>query len=440
MKIYLVSLGCARNLVDSEIMSGKLNTAGWTLSEDPEEADVIIVNTCSFIEAAADESIDTILALAAYKQKSVCRRLIVTGCLPERYREEIISALPEVDAFLGTGAYDRILEAVQDTPLPVMCLLPDPDAISVSCADTPRELTTWPVAYLKIAEGCSRRCTYCIIPRLRGNQKSRSIEDIVAEAEKWVAAGIRELTLVAQDTTAYGQDLADPADLSSLLERLSLLSDDIWIRFLYGHPESITERIIRTVADLPNVCSYFDIPVQHVSDRILKHMGRHYGKQDLIRLFDDIRTIIPDASLRTTVITGFPGETDEDFELLLSFIKTVQFDHLGVFVYSDADDLPSHHLPNPVSPRIAGQRRSWIMNVQKKISTRKNKKHLENKYRVLVESSPENGIYLGRTFFQAPEVDGVTIVHSDQLTIGNIVPVLITDTQEYDLTGLPCIS
>jgi ribosomal protein S12 methylthiotransferase len=438
MNIHLVSLGCARNLVDSEIMTGKLRQAGCVPVPDPEDADVIIVNTCSFIEAAADESIDTILALAAYKQDGACRRLIVTGCLPERYREDIVTALPEVDVFLGTGAYDRIIEAVQeDAPLTSACQLPDPDHITVDGSGVPREVSSWPAAYVKIAEGCDRSCTYCIIPKLRGRQKSRTIEDIASEAETLIQSGIRELTLVSQDTTAYGNDLQGTANLSQLLKRLDRLPGDFWIRFLYGHPESITETVIQTVADYPHICPYFDIPIQHASDLVLKRMGRHYGRDDLIRLFENIRVNVPDASLRTTVIVGFPGETDEDFDMLLSFIKDIRFDHLGVFVYSDADDLPSHLLPNPVLPAVGRRRYNRLMNAQKKISAAINHSRLGKIFPVLVESTPEKGVYIGRTRFQAPEVDGITIIHADRLEIGDIVGVCITDTLEYDLIGVP---
>ena len=437
MKIHLVSLGCARNLVDSEVMAGKLREAGCVPVPDPEDADVIIVNTCSFIEAAANESIDTILSLAALKKSGACSRLIVTGCLPERYREDIVSSLPEVDVFLGTGAYDRILEAVQDSPKLSACILPDPDGITVENADAARELTPGPSAYLKIAEGCDRHCTYCIIPRLRGRQKSRSVADIASEAGKLAASGVRELTLVSQDTTAYGQDLDVSADLSQLLEQLAGIPGDIWIRFLYGHPESITDAVIRTVADHPGICPYFDIPVQHASDSVLKQMGRHYSGKDLVRLFERIRNKVPEASLRTTVIVGFPGETDADFDLLLSFVKEIRFDHLGVFIYSDADDLPSHHLPNPVPAAVARRRHNRLMAVQKKISLENNRGHLEKILPVIVESSPEKGVYMGRTRFQAPEVDGVTFIHADHLEIGDVVRVLITDTLEYDLIGIP---
>jgi ribosomal protein S12 methylthiotransferase len=437
MNIHLVSLGCARNLVDSEVMTGRLRKAGCVPVPDPEDADVIIVNTCSFIEAAANESIDTILALAELKKSGACSRLIVTGCLPERYREDIVAALPEVDVFLGTGAYGRIVEAVQKGHNLPACLLPDPDGITVETADAARDLSTGPAAYLKIAEGCDRHCTYCIIPKLRGRQKSRALQDIVAEAEKLAASGVRELTLVSQDTTAYGQDLADSADLSLLLERLSRIPFDIWIRFLYGHPESITDAVIRTVADHPMICPYFDIPVQHASDAVLKRMGRHSGRKDLLRLFGRIRATVPEACLRTTVIVGFPGETDADFDLLLSFVREIRFDHLGVFIYSDADDLPSHRLPDPVPAAVARRRHNRLMAAQKKISAENNRKYLDKIIPVLVESNPEKGVYMGRTRFQAPEVDGVTIIHADGLEIGDVFRVRITDTLEYDLIGVP---
>ncbi len=437
MNIHLVSLGCARNLVDSEVMTGKLRKAGCVPVPDPEDADVIIVNTCSFIEAAADESIDTILTLAEFKKSGACSRLIVTGCLPERYREDIVSALPEVDVFLGTGAYDRIIDAVQSSPELLVCELPDPDGIGVEAADAARDLSTGPAAYLKIAEGCDRRCTYCIIPKLRGRQKSRTLEDIVAEAEKLAACRVRELILVSQDTTAYGQDLAGSAKFPQLLERLSRLPSDTWIRFLYGHPESITDAVIRAVADNPRICPYFDIPIQHAGDAVLKRMGRHYGRTALIRLFESIRAAVPGASLRTTVIVGFPGETDADFALLLSFIQEIRFDHLGVFIYSDADDLPSHHLPDPVPAAVAKRRRNRLMAAQKKISAENNRRYLEKIIPVLVESAPEKGVYMGRSRFQAPEVDGVTIIHADHLEIGGVIRVRITDTLEYDLIGVP---
>lgn len=437
MNIHLVSLGCARNLVDSETMTGKLREAGCRSVADPEDADVIIVNTCSFIETAANESIDTILALAEFKKSGSCRRLIVTGCLPERYREEIVDALPEVDAFLGTGAYDRILEAVrEDFRFPAI-MLPDPDAIGMDHAGTARDVSTGHAAYLKIAEGCSRHCTYCIIPKLRGRQKSRRPEDILAEAQKMAASGIRELTLVSQDTTAYGQDLDNSIHFADLLTRLARALPDTWIRFLYGHPESIVPAVWQAVADHPSICPYFDIPVQHASDSVLQRMGRHYGRKDLVRLFADIRSAVPDASLRTTVIVGFPGETDADFDDLMDFVREIRFDHLGVFTYSDAEDLPSHRLGDPVPAAVARRRHNRLMAAQKKISMKNNRKHLDKVHPVLVESLLEKGVYMGRTRFQAPEVDGITMIHADRLKIGEVIEVRITDTLEYDLIGIP---
>ncbi len=362
-QIHLVSLGCARNQVDSEGMLGRLTQTGFSITHEPSQADVIIVNTCSFIEAAINESIDHILALARYKTEGRCRRLIITGCLPERFREDIIATLPEVDLFLGTGAYDQIVAAVNGQYDGSGCLLPDPDAIAQGEGDLARRPSVGHSAYLKIAEGCSKRCTYCIIPKLRGRHKSRPPEAIIAEAEALLAAGVKELVLVAQDTTAYGRDLTPAVKLEDLLDRLAGLTeqesnpDRAWIRLLYGHPESIDDNIIRTIASHSSICTYFDIPIQHASSGVLQKMGRHYRADDLLRLFETIRTIAPDAALRTTVIVGFPGETDRDFQQLYDFIHTVQFEHLGVFSYSDADDLPSHHLPDHVDQQVAQARR-----------------------------------------------------------------------------------
>ncbi len=435
MNVHLVSLGCARNQVDSEGMLGRLAQAGWRIVAEPDDADVIVVNTCSFIEAAADESIDTIIALSRYKTDGVCRSLIVAGCLPERYGEAIGRELPEVDLFLGTGAFDRIVDAVEGLLAENRCILPDPDAIAVSDPDAPRVPTLAHSAYLKIAEGCSRTCTYCIIPKLRGRQKSRSSADIVAEARRLAAAGTREIILVAQDSTAYGRDLADGSSLAGLLGRLSEISDDIWIRILYGHPESIDDGTIRVMAERPNVCSYFDLPIQHASDRMLGRMGRRHTQSDLHRLFERIRKTAPDAALRTTVIVGFPGETDRDFKTLLSFVETVGFDHLGVFTYSDAEDLPSHRLDGHVSPAVARRRHDRLMERQIAISAEKNARYLGRTLAVLIEESPESDLFLGRTAFQAPEVDGLVYVRGPHLSLGRFAAVTITDTLEYDLVG-----
>jgi ribosomal protein S12 methylthiotransferase len=434
MKLHLVSLGCAKNLVDSEVMLARLVNAGWTSTREPEEAEIIIVNTCSFIESAINESIDTILSLATYKHNGFCRRLIVTGCLPERFREEIIAAIPEVDFFLGTGAFDKIVEAVDGSLNAVSCFLPDPNLTGVQ-QQVPRIHSSSHMAYLKIAEGCSRHCTYCIIPKLRGRQKSRPLEDIIAEARCLISSGVKELVLVAQDTTSYGMDLCPPVPLSRLIENLSEISERIWIRLLYGHPESIEDSVIKTISNHPNICSYFDIPIQHSSDGVLKKMGRKYTSANLRRLFDKIRSSVSDAALRTTAIVGFPGETDKDFEELLTFVKDICFDHLGVFIYSDFKDLSSHTLSDHIPEPVSKDRHDTLMSCQSKISLNNNQKHIGRIYDVLVENTTKENLFNGRTFFQAPDVDGITYIHSGQLEIGSFVEVRVADALEYDLTG-----
>jgi ribosomal protein S12 methylthiotransferase len=446
MKLHLISLGCAKNQVDSEIMLGRLVQAGWTITEDPEEAHTIVVNTCSFIEEAAQESLDMILELAEYKKSGICRRLVVAGCLPERYREEILRTMPEVDVFLGTGAFDQIVAAVGDLRIVHEAILPDPDRVLYHGQDCPRLLSTPHMAYLKVAEGCSRGCTYCIIPKLRGSHKSRPLEDVVAEARDLVASGVKELILVAQDTTAYGGDLVPAVSLGRVVNRLATLSagrgrkaEKPWIRVLYGHPESIDEEFIHAVAAHPNVCPYFDVPIQHASNHVLKRMGRGYTRDSLRDLFRRIRQQVPGASLRTTVIVGFPGETDKDFLDMLEFAEEIRFDHLGVFVYSDADDIASHRLRGHVPKPVAQDRYDQLMSAQMDIAAGTNQAHIHKTYPVLIEESLGNHLYAGRTYFQAPEVDGVTYVNTalsgHELMIGRFVRARINDAMEYDLMG-----
>jgi ribosomal protein S12 methylthiotransferase len=446
LKLHLISLGCAKNQVDSEIMLGRLAQAGWTITEDPAEAHTIVVNTCSFIEEAAQESLDMILELADYKKNGSCRRLVVAGCLPERYREEILQTMPEVDVFLGTGAFDQIVTAVGDLGIVHEAILPDPDRVLYHGQECPRVLSTPHMAYLKVAEGCSRGCTYCIIPKLRGSHKSRPLEDVVAEARDLVASGVRELILVAQDTTAYGSDLVPAVSLGRMVNRLATLStgkgrkaEKPWIRVLYGHPESIDEEFIRAVASHPNVCPYFDVPIQHASNHVLKRMGRRYTRDRLGDLFRSIRAQVPGASLRTTVIVGFPGETDKDFAEVLEFAEEIRFDHLGVFVYSDADDIPSHRLRGHVPKPVAQDRYDQLMSAQMDIAAGNNQAHIDKTYPVLIEENLGNHLYAGRTYFQAPEVDGVTYVNTalsgHELMIGRFVRARINDAMEYDLMG-----
>lgn len=436
-RVHLTSLGCARNQVDSEIMLGRLAEAGWVHTDDPAEAEVIVVNTCCFITAATDESIDAILELARFKEEGDCHTLIVTGCLPERYREQTAASLPEVDVFLGTGAYERIIDAVAGSLPKSSCLLPDPDRIALQSADTPRIAGGAPFAYIKIAEGCSRQCTYCIIPKLRGRQKSRPVADIVTEAVSLSGQGVKELVLVAQDTTAYGRDRDGGHPLAELLAQLAEGCPDTWIRLLYGHPESLSMDVIDVMGRFSNLCRYVDIPIQHASDPVLRRMGRRYGREDLLRLFDDIRRRLPGVALRTTVITGFPGETDGDVEVLRDFIDRVRFDHLGVFTYSDADDLPSHRLPGHVPAAVARRRADALMQQQLDISAAINEARRGSLVDVLVEENPEPGLFIGRTMFQTPEVDGLTIVHGQGLKKGGIYRIRVVDSLEYDLIGEP---
>ncbi|MGA6927180.1 MAG: 30S ribosomal protein S12 methylthiotransferase RimO [Desulfosarcina sp.] len=437
-RLYIESLGCARNQVDSETMAGQLRQAGWAMTADPAEAAVIVVNTCSFVEAAVDESIDTILELARFKKEGRCRRLVVAGCLPERFREAIADALPEVDQFLGTGGFARIADAVSGEPVGGVCLLPDPDRISM---DEPaaRQRQFVHTAYLKIAEGCSRHCTYCIIPRLRGRQKSRPIDHILDEARALIADGVKELNLVAQDTTAYGHDLAEPIGFDTLLGRLAGLDPSVWVRFLYGHPESITDRVIETVAVHDSLCPYFDLPVQHAAAAVLRRMGRQYDKRQLLDLFKRIRSRVPGAVIRTTLIVGFPGETEADFQELLEFVEQVRFDHLGVFTYSDAEDLPSHRLTGHVSAKMARHRHDTLMARQIDVSTQRLASQVGKSLTILIDASAEPDLYEGRSMGQAPEVDGLTYARTTPgdtaVKVGEFARVHITDALEYDLIG-----
>jgi ribosomal protein S12 methylthiotransferase len=445
-KLHLVSLGCAKNQVDSEVMLGRLKQAGWVITDDPEEAHAIVVNTCSFIQSAAEESIDTIVELAEYKKTGSCRRLVVTGCLPERYREQIIQAIPEVDLFLGTGAFDQIVQAAGSCRLAREAILPDPELACLDHQGSSRVLTAAHMAYLKIAEGCSHRCTYCIIPKLRGNHKSQPIENVISDARELVSSGVKELVLVAQDTTAYGKDLNPPATLGTLIKALAHMHGGgrvsrflPWIRVLYGNPESIEESFVRSVAEHPQVCSYFDLPIQHVSNRILKRMGRCYTREKLRRMFRRIREIVPDAVLRTTVILGFPGETDQEFQQVLEFAEEIRFDHLGVFVYSDADDIPSHRMRQHVPRSVAQDRYDQLMSAQMDIAAEKNQRRIGQTLQVLIEEDLGSNLFAGRTRFQAPEVDGVTYVSTGSSVsppaIGSFAQARINDALEYDLVG-----
>ncbi len=418
---------------------GELASGGFTITPDPANADIIIVNTCSFIESAINESVDEILELAEFKKSGRCERFIVTGCLPERFRETLAESLPEVDAFLGTGAYHKITEVLTHPPDQGLCLLPPLTGLPLQTHDTLRIPTTTAMAYLKVTEGCNRHCTYCIIPKLRGRLRSRTIADIEAEARQLISSGFREMVIIGQDTGCYGQDLASQGypdeSLPPLLEKIAKISSDTWIRFLYGSPDTTDEKLIRTMAAHENICAYFDIPIQHTRSKILNRMGRHYDESTLLRLFDNIRKVIPKAALRTTIMVGFPGETDNDFKQMLDFITTVRFDHLGAFTYSDSEDLSSHGLSGHVPADVAQERHHVLMSAQAKISAEKNQTHIGHIYPVLVEEEIEAELFTGRTSFQAPEVDGIIYIDSADAVVGEFSHVKICDALEYDLRG-----
>ncbi|MCP3923416.1 MAG: 30S ribosomal protein S12 methylthiotransferase RimO [Desulfobacterales bacterium] len=433
-KLHLTSLGCARNQVNSEIMLGSVG-AKVELTDDPSVADIIVVNTCSFIRASIDESIDTILALSEYKKEGACKKLIVAGCLPERYQEEIKSALPEVDNFLGTGAYDKLGEAI-DSEGEQECLLPDPNLVGFSNVPEKRERENINIAYVKVAEGCDRKCTYCIIPSLRGKQRSKPAEFIISEIDSLVKEGTKEILLVAENTTDYGADSG--SNINTLVKKISNeIAHGTWVKLLYGHPLTVSDELLTTIESDKNINSYLDIPVQHASTNVLKRMGRDYSNEVLVDLYKRIKDKAPSATLRTTIIVGFPGETEKDFETLLKFVSDVKFDNLGVFTYSDSEDLPSHKLTDHVAEEVAQDRYDKLMALQQKISLENNRKRVDKTYSVLIEENPEEGVYLGRCEFQAPEVDGVTFVYGKNLDVGTFVDIIITDTYEYDLAGEP---
>ncbi len=439
MNIHLISLGCPRNLVDSEIMLGRLLEAGHTITSDESEADCVVVNTCSFIRPAVDESIDIILEMAKWKQGAGGRRLIVAGCLPQRYGTDLVISLPEADVFLGTGAFDRITQAVQGSLNGRRVLLPRPDCGPVFDETATRFNTTHThMAYLRIAEGCSGRCTYCIIPKLRGPHRSRPMEDVLSEARALAEAGVKELILVAQNTAAYGQDLGRGYGLEHLLNELAEISEIVWVRVLYSNPDYVTNSIIETIANHDRLCSYFDIPIQHTSESILRRMARSHNVTDIMELFERIREEVPDAVLRTTLMVGFPGETEYDFKGMLDFIEKVRFDHMGAFMYSDEKDLPSNRLKDHVTEEVKQERFDRLMTRQAELSRENNQRYLGKIIRVLVEGAAEDTRerLIGRASFQAPEIDGVVYLNGGEAEPGSFVNVRITAAREYDLIGV----
>ncbi|MEN2256428.1 30S ribosomal protein S12 methylthiotransferase RimO [Paraclostridium benzoelyticum] len=436
LKIALESLGCSKNLVDAEIMMGILNRKGYKLVGEFEEADIILVNTCGFIESAKQESIDTILDLAQLKESGNLKLLIVTGCLAQRYAKELQAEIPEIDAIVGTGSYQQIDEIIAN-------LEKENNIVSLNDIefayneDLPRYVTTPEyMAYLKIGEGCDNHCTYCIIPKLRGRYRSRKMEDIIKEAKDLASKGVKELVVIAQDTTKYGLDLYGEVKLPQLLEELAQIDGIKWIRIMYSYPESITEELVKVIKKYDNICNYFDMPIQHASNKVLKLMNRHTTKEDIKSKVEMIRKYIPDATLRTTIIVGFPGETDEDFNELVEFAKDMKFDRLGAFAYSREEDTPADKLPNHLDEDVKLQRRDQLMLVQQEISQNLNAQKIDNEYEVLIEEQIEDKVYIGRTQGDAEEIDSIVYVKSEnQLEIGSFVKAKINNALEYDLMG-----
>ena len=437
MKILFISLGCDKNLVDTEVMLGLLASRGYQMTDDETEADVIVINTCCFIHDAKEESIQNILEMAEYRKQGKVKALIVTGCLAERYRQEILDEIPEVDEVLGASAFDRILDAV-DRALAGerSVMLSDVDALPLP--DTRRLVTTGGhFAYLKIAEGCDKHCTYCIIPKIRGSYRSIPMERLIQEAEDLASQGVRELIIVAQETTVYGRDIYGEKKLPELIRRLCQISGLRWIRILYCYPEEITDELIQTMKEEKKVCHYLDLPIQHASDGILKRMGRRTSKQELIDIIKKLRKEIPDICLRTTLITGFPGETEEQHEELMDFVDEMEFDRLGVFTYSPEEGTPAAEMSDQIDEEVKLERQAELMELQQEIAFDKAEQMVGREILVMIEGKvADENAFVGRTYRDAPNVDGLIFINTDEeLLSGDFARVKVTGALDYDLIG-----
>lgn len=440
MKIFCVSLGCDKNLVDTEMMLGLLNKDGYTFTDDEHEADVVVVNTCCFIGDAKEESVNTILEMAELKKEGRCKALIVTGCMAQRYKQEILDEIPEVDGILGTSTYDeisnvlkKVLGGSRESCFHDLNALPN--------VKVPRVVTTGGYyAFLKIAEGCDKRCTYCIIPDLRGSYRSVPMERLIEEAKQLASQGVKELILVAQETTLYGIDLYKKKSLPKLLHELCKVPGIQWIRIQYCYPEEITQELIETIRDEEKVCNYLDIPIQHASDRILKRMGRRTNQKQLREMIASLRSQIPDIALRTTLISGFPGETEEDQEEVMQFVDEMEFERLGVFAYSQEEDTPAAEFPDQIPQELKEERRDEIMELQQEISYEKSQSMIGRVLEVMIEGKvADENAYVGRTYMDAPGVDGLIFINTDlDLMSGDFVRAKVTGALEYDLIGEIC--
>lgn len=437
MKILFISLGCDKNLVDSEEMLGLLNREHFEFTDDESEADVIVINTCCFVNDAKEESVNTILQMAEYRKSGSCKALIVTGCLAQRYKTEISDEIPEVDAILGTSSYDKIVDAVKSTICGEKFEKFNPlDELIVE--ESERVVTTGGhYAYIKIAEGCNKCCTYCIIPKIRGRYRSVPEEDILKTAEKLVENGAKELILVAQETTLYGVDLYGRKTLPDLLKKICKIPGLIWVRILYCYPEEITDELIEVMKNEPKVCHYIDMPIQHASDKILKAMGRRTNRVELTERILKIRKEIPDIVLRTTLISGFPGETEEDHEEMLDFVDEMEFERLGVFAYSPEEDTAATEMPDQIDEDIKIKRRNEIMELQQEIAFENAEDMIGRELLVMIEGKVvDENAYVGRTYMDCPNVDGnIFITTDEELITGDFVKVKVTGAAEYDLIG-----
>ncbi len=434
----MVSLGCPKNLVDAEVMLGYLGKDGYEITTDEHTADIIIVNTCSFIKEAKQESIDTILDLADRKHDGCCRLLIVTGCLPQRYQEELAAELPEVDIFIGTADYPRIAEIIAEKSgvSGQIRYISDPnylyDAEMPRMQSSPRYYS-----YLKIAEGCSNCCSYCVIPSLRGAFRSRPLDLVLEEARRLVGSGVKELNLIAQDITVYGSDLPGNVNLETLLGELVKIAGLRWIRLLYSYPDGITYGLIAMIKNEEKICKYLDIPLQHISDPVLQRMNRRSSEAQIRDLVKKLRTEIPEIALRTSFIVGFPGETDADFKKLCQFVEEVQFDRLGVFCYSREEGTPAAEMPDQITERVKRERYKKLMQLQARLSFKRNRRLMDAVEEVIVEGvSDETDLLLkGRSSRQAPDIDGMVYITAGNANVGDIVRLKITDSSDYDLIG-----
>ena len=437
MNILFISLGCDKNLVDSEVMLGLLDKKGYQIVDSEEDADIIVVNTCCFIHDAKEESIQTILEMAEYKKEGKLKALIVTGCLAQRYQQEIIDEIPEVDAVLGTTSYDHIVEAVEEALAGNgHVVLEDVDALP-DVKEKRLVTTGGHYAYMKIAEGCDKHCTYCIIPKLRGNYRSVPMEKLLAEAKDLADQGVKELILVAQETTVYGKDLYGEKSLHKLLRELCKISGIQWIRILYCYPEEIYDELIQTIKEENKVCHYLDLPIQHASDAVLKRMGRRTSKAQLVEIIEKLRKEIPDISLRTTLITGFPGETQEQHEEMKDFVDEMEFDRLGVFTYSPEEDTPAATMTEQIPEEVKEDRQAELMELQQEIAFDLAEDMVGREVLVMIEGKvADENAYVGRTYKDAPNVDGLIFINTDEeLMSGDFARVRVTGALEYDLIG-----